>query len=141
MNTDSIPGIYVNFWAQRNEIPKVNYIIPLRKPATTRQRTFKTNYINYDKIKDAIYRMECVEYNNNSGRNIVNEYDLVGTSDILKSALFSNQYYNRKKIYRKFIHVKDMPYHVSRMTSGLSGSGEIWGIARIASSNHFYRII
>ena len=69
------------------------------------------------------------------------EVMFVGTSDILNYALFSNQYYNRKKIYQKFIHVKDMPYHVSRITTGLSGSGEIWGIARIASGNHFNRII
>ena len=51
----------------------------------------------------------------------------VGTSDILKSTLFSNQYYNRKKIYRKFIHVKDMPCHVYSMTSGLSGLEENMG--------------
>ena len=65
----------------------------------------------------------------------------VGTSDILKYALFRNRYYNWKKIYQKFIHVKDMPCHVSSMTLVLSGSEEIWGIARIDYGNHFYRII
>ena len=48
----------------------------------------------------------------------------VGTSDILKFALYRNWYYNRKKIYRKFIHVKDMPCQVSGMTLGLSRSGK-----------------
>ena len=66
---------------------------------------------------------------------------VVETSDILKYVLFRNRYYNWKKIYRKFIHVKDMPCHVSSMTSGFSGSEEIWGITIIAYGNHFYRII
>ena len=48
----------------------------------------------------------------------------VGTSDILKFALYSNQYYIRNKIYWKFIHVKDIPCHVSGMTSGFSRLGK-----------------
>ena len=65
----------------------------------------------------------------------------VGTRDILKFILYRNLYYNGKNIYWKFIHVKNIPCHISGMTLGLSRLGEIWGIARIASGNHFYRII
>ena len=42
----------------------------------------------------------------------------IGTSNTLKFAFYINQKYNRKEIYRKCIHVKDMPCQVSGMTSG-----------------------
>ena len=50
-------------------------------------------------------------------------------------------YYNQKKIYQKFIHVKDMPCHVTGMTSELSRSDKIQEIERIASGDYFYWII
>ena len=62
----------------------------------------------------------------------------VGTSAVLKFALCSNRYYNWKKIYQEFIYVKDILCHISGMTSGLSKSGKIRGIVRIASGDQFY---
>ena len=64
--------------------------------------------------------------------------DIFGTNNVLKFALNRNWYYNRKEIYRKFIHVKNIPCHVSGMTSGFSRLGKIRGIAIISSGNHFY---
>ena len=62
----------------------------------------------------------------------------VGTSGILKFVLYSNWYYNQKKIYWEFIHLKYMLCHISGITLGLSGSGGKQGILIIASGNHFY---
>ena len=64
--------------------------------------------------------------------------ECVGTSDVMKFALYSNHYYNQEKIYWKFTHVKDMPCHVSGISSVMSRSGEILVIARIASGDHLY---
>ena len=50
----------------------------------------------------------------------------VVTSEILKFALCSNWYYNRKKIYQKIIHEKDMLCHIYGMNSWLSRLGQIW---------------
>ena len=65
----------------------------------------------------------------------------VGTSAILKISLYSNQYYNRKKIYWEFIHVKYILCHIPGMISGFSRLGEIRAIVRIAYGNHFYQMI
>ena len=64
--------------------------------------------------------------------------DIFGTRDILKFSLYRNWYYNKKKIYWKFIHLKDIPCHVSGMTLIFSRSEKIQGIAIIASGDHFY---
>ena len=65
----------------------------------------------------------------------------VGTNEVIKFALYGNFYYNWKKIYWKFIHVKGVPCHISGMTSRLSRLDKIQVIAIIASGDHFYRMI
>ena len=53
-----------------------NYIHSSRQTIFTRQRRFERTAIEYDQIKDEIFRMESVEYNDFILRNIMNKDDL-----------------------------------------------------------------
>ena len=76
INIFYIPNIDVNVWTRKSEFPQDNFLNFLTKPEITRQRPFELTDIDYDLIKDEILRMECVDYNNASGINIINVNDI-----------------------------------------------------------------
>ena len=57
-------------------LPKGNFLRSLTQPKIKRQRPFELTEIEYYLIKDAIASMECVDYNNAVGRNVMNIDDI-----------------------------------------------------------------
>ena len=60
----------------KNELLQGNYPNSLTQPKITKQRPFELTGIEYNQIKDKILRMECVAYNTDIGRNIMNVGDI-----------------------------------------------------------------
>ena len=57
-----------------NELPQGNYLHSFKKHEIKRQRHFKLMEMEYDIINNEISRMECVECNDSTGRNVMDVY-------------------------------------------------------------------
>ena len=70
------PNIDIKVFNRKSEFPQSNFLRSLTEPEITRKIPFKLTYVEYDRIKDEMARMEHVDYNIDIKINIMNVDDI-----------------------------------------------------------------
>ena len=76
MSTVAIPNINFRVWTHKIEFPLGNLLQSLTQPEITNQRPSKFTDIEKYRINNEISRIECVEYNTDTGLNVMNADDI-----------------------------------------------------------------